>query len=141
MEYHCNGQGAGALALQGEGEGTGFIRPKEKKAKWDLTAALHYIKAAKTEPVSPQSCIEENEATGTSCNKGNSNRTEGKSLPQQWCCTGTGAQRGCQTSIAGDTENFPLSCLISFGVSHATNPLLGSRLLEGLSNPQNPAFP
>lgn len=58
MEYHCNSQGAGALALQGEAEGTGFVRCKEKKAKWDITAVFHYIKVAKTKPGSPQSCIE-----------------------------------------------------------------------------------
>ena len=58
VEYHCSGQGAGALAPKGEAEGTGFDRPKEKKAKWDLNAIFHYIKAVKTEPDSPQSCTE-----------------------------------------------------------------------------------
>lgn len=58
VEYHCNGQGAGALALQGEAEGTGFVWPKGEKAKRDLTAVFHYIKAEKTDPDSPQSCTE-----------------------------------------------------------------------------------
>lgn len=57
MEYHCNGQGAGALALH-DAEGTGYVRPKEKVAKWDLTAVLHYIKAAKTKTDSSHGCTE-----------------------------------------------------------------------------------
>lgn len=52
VKYHCNGQGAGALVAQGKAEETGFVRLKEK----NLSGI--YIKAAKTELDSPQSCSE-----------------------------------------------------------------------------------
>lgn len=80
MEYHCDGQGAGALDRRGEAEGTGFVRPKEKKAKGDLAEVSHYIKATDSQALL-KAAQREDEATGTSCNRGNSNWKEGRSLP------------------------------------------------------------